>query len=104
MKKNANQVLSSSLYARRCGTGQWSFLGPGSEKKWYSSSEDSPQGGWDKIAELMMLKFSESTHAVFRSTSPLSRGVLQSKGGGKLSIHLRRLGTRLKPFFAQLFL
>ena len=26
--------------------GQWSFLGPGSEKKWYSSSEDSPQGEW----------------------------------------------------------
>ena len=37
-------------------------------------------------AELMMLKF-ESGHPVFRSTSPLSRGVLKSKGGGKLSIH-----------------
>ena len=35
----------------------------------------------------MMIKFSESGHAVFRSTSPLSRGLLQSKGGGKLSIH-----------------
>ena len=34
-----------------------------------------------------MLKFGESTHPVFRSTSPLSRGVLKSKGGGKLSIH-----------------
>ena len=34
-----------------------------------------------------MLKFGESTHPVFRSTSPLSRGVLESKGGGKLSIH-----------------
>ena len=35
----------------------------------------------------MMLKFGESRHPVFRSTSPLSRGVLKSKGGGKLSIH-----------------
>ena len=35
----------------------------------------------------MMFKFGESTHPVFRSTSPLSRGVLKSKGGGKLSIH-----------------
>ena len=34
-----------------------------------------------------MLKFGESTHPVFRSTSPLSRGVLKSKVGGKLSIH-----------------
>ena len=43
-----------SLYAKRFGAGQWSFLGPGSEKKWYSISEDSPQGEWNKIAELMM--------------------------------------------------
>ena len=35
----------------------------------------------------MMLTFAESQHPVFRSTSPLSRGVLKSKGGGKLSIH-----------------
>ena len=41
----------------------------------------------DRVAELMMLKFGESRHPVFRSTSPLSRGVLKSKGGGKLSIH-----------------
>ena len=83
-ESNANLV---SLYARRCGAGQWSFLGLGSEKKWYSISEDSPQGEWDKMAELMMLKYAESTHPVFRATSPSSRGVLKSKGGGKLSIH-----------------
>ena len=34
-----------------------------------------------------MLKFGESGHPIFRATSPLSRGVLKSKGGGKLSIH-----------------
>ena len=39
MKKNA------SLFAKRFGAGQWSFLGPGSEKKWYSISEDSPCKG-----------------------------------------------------------
>ena len=83
-KSNANLV---SLFAKRFGTGQWSFLGPGSEKKWYSISEDSPQGEWDKMAEKMMLTFAESGHPVFRATSPLSRGRLKSKGGGKLSIH-----------------
>ena len=35
----------------------------------------------------MMIKFRESGHPVFRATSPLSRGTLKSKGGGKLSIH-----------------
>ena len=61
--------------------------GLGSEKKWYSISEDSPQGEWDKMAEKRMLIFAESGHPVFRATSPLSRGQLKRKGGGKLSIH-----------------
>ena len=64
-----------------------SFLGPGSEKKWYSTYIDRPRGEWDRVAELMMNKFSESGHQVFRATSPLSRGTLKSKGGGKISIH-----------------
>ena len=76
-----------SLYAKRFGTGQWSILGPCSEKKWYSISADSPQGDWDRIAEKMMLEVGESRHPVFRATSPLSRGQLKSKGHGKLSIH-----------------
>ena len=62
------------------------MLGPGSEKKWYSS-ENSPQGAWDNIAEKMLLEFPESGHPVFRATTPLSRGTLKSKGRGKLSIH-----------------
>ena len=78
-----------SLYARRLGAGQWSFIGPGSEKKWYSISEDSPQGIWDKIAERMLLEFAESGCPVFRATTPLSRGHLKkNKGRGKLSIHV----------------
>ena len=64
-----------------------SFIGPGSEKKWYSMKEDSPQGIWDKIAEWMLLDFAESGCPIFRDTNPLSRGRLKSKGHGKLSIH-----------------
>ena len=90
-KDNKKECKSSAqlvfLYAKRFGARQWSFLGPGLEKKWYFTSEDSPQGEWDRIAEHMMLTFAESKHPVFRSTSPLSRGVLKSKGGGKMSIH-----------------
>ena len=74
------------VLARRFGLGQWSFIGLGSEKKWYSS-ENSPQGAWDNIAEQMLLEFAESGHPVFRATTPLSRGQLKSKGRGKLSIH-----------------
>ena len=47
------------VLARRFGVGQWSFIGRGSEKKWYSA-ENSPQGAWDNIAEEMLLEFAES--------------------------------------------
>ena len=87
MKKSANQMLNSLLFAKRFGAGQWSLIGPGSEKKWYSISGDSPQGEWDKMVEKMMLEFAESGHPLFRATSPLTRGQLKSKGGGTLSIH-----------------
>ena len=63
---------------RRFGIGQWSFIGPGSEKKWYSF-EDSPQGAWDNIAEQMLLEFAESGHPIFRATTPFTRGALKSK-------------------------
>ena len=69
-------------FAGRFGIGQWFFIGPGSEKKWYPS-ENSPQ----HVAEEMLLLFEESGHPIFRSTTPLSRGQLKSKGKGKVSIH-----------------
>ena len=90
-KDNEEECLANAklvfLYPKRFGKGQWSFIGPGSEKKWYCISEDSPQGVWDKMAERMLLEFAESGCPIFRATSPLSRGRLRSKGHGKLSIH-----------------
>ena len=88
-KLNAKLV---SVYAKRCGKGQWSFIGPGSEKKWYCISEDSPQGEWDNMAERMLLEFAESGCPIYRATTPLSRGRLKSKGHGKLSIHFAASG------------
>ena len=39
-KDNEEECLANarlvSLYARRFGKRQWSFIGPGSERKWYS--------------------------------------------------------------------
>ena len=59
-----------------------SFLGPVSEKKWYGTHTHKPNGKWDRVAEDMMLNFSESGHNVFCA---LERGGLKSKG--KFSIH-----------------
>ena len=49
-----------SILAKKFGIGQWSFIGPGSKKKWYSMEENSPQGIWDHIADKMLLEFAES--------------------------------------------
>ena len=90
-KCNEEECLANakvvSILAKKFGIGQWSFIGPGSEKKWYSMEENSPQGIWDRIADKMLLEFAESGCPIFLATTPLSRGNLKSKGHGKLSIH-----------------
>ena len=90
-KDNEEECLANakvvSIFAKKCGKGQWSFIGPGFEKKWYSMKEDSPQGIWDHIAEKMLVEFPESVCPIFRATIPLCRGELKSKRHGKLSIH-----------------
>ena len=76
-KGNKEECLANArvvkVRAKRFGIGQWSFIGPGSEKKWYSMEENSHQGAWDKFAEEMQLEFAESGHPIFRATTPLSR-------------------------------
>ena len=56
-KGNKDECLANAgvvkVLARRFGVGQWSFIGPSFEKKWYSA-ENSPQGAWDNIAEEML--------------------------------------------------
>ena len=90
-KGNKQECLANakvvSVLAKRFGIGQWSLIGPGSEKKWYSMEEGGPQGIWDHIADEMLLEFAESGCPIFRATTPIFRGKLKSKGHGKLSIH-----------------
>ena len=85
-------------FAKRFGIGQWSFIGPGSENKWYSA-DNSPQGAWDNIAEEMLLEFAKSGHPSFRATTPLSRGILKSKGHGKLPIHFTADNPTIETIF-----
>ena len=63
------------------------------------TNKERPGGKWDRVAELMMLKFGESGHPVFRATSPFSRGMLKSKGGGKLSVHFCAGGDTIETVF-----
>ena len=78
------------VLAKRFGVGQWSFIG------W---KENSPQGAWDHIADEMLLELAESGHPIFRATSPLSRGILKSKGHGKLSIHFAAYYPTIETVF-----
>ena len=100
--RKATKMNAWQMLARKFGIGRWSFVGPRSEKKWYSS-ENSPQGAWDTIAEQMLLEFAESGHPTFRATIPLSRGILTSKGRGKLSIHFAADGDTIDTIYRILF-
>ena len=103
IKNNEKECIATStlvsLFAERFPAGRWSFLGPGSKTKWCSTDKERPGGKWDRVAELMVITFGESGHPVFRATSPLSRGTLKSKGGGKLSIHFCADGDTIETVF-----
>ena len=52
IKENEKECIAKStlvsLFAKRFPAGRWSFLGPGSETKWYSSYNERPQEEWDR--------------------------------------------------------
>ena len=104
LKQNHEDVLRPAhlqelyLSVKDLGLGRWSFLKPGSEKKWYSIYIDRPRGEWDRVAELMMIKFGESGHPGFRTTSPLSRGRSKAKEVETHRYSSVPMGIRLKLF------
>ena len=103
-KSNEEECLANakvvSMLAKKFGLGQWSFIGPGSEKKWYSMEENSPQGIWDHIAETMLLEFAEGGCPIFRATTPLSRCRLKAKDTENCRFTLLQSKKRLRLFFA----
>ena len=92
-KDNQKECVANvvSLHAKRFGTGQWSFIGPGSEKKWHPMEEDSPQGIWDNIAE-KMLRFS-----VLRPHCPEVNSEAKDMKNSRFT--LQPLRQQLKLFF-----
>ena len=64
-----NNSKTVEQYALRFPRGHWSFLGPGSEKKWYGTFDHKPDGSWDRTAEKILLNFAETNHPGSRGTS-----------------------------------
>ena len=89
-----------SLHARKFGKRRWSFIGPGSEKKWCSVKEDSPQGIWDNLAEKMLIEFVESGCPI--SVLQLHCTQVNSKAKGMVNcwFTLQPSRKRLNQFFA----
>ena len=70
IKKNVWQMPESLKYLQRnLVLDNGHFIGPGSEKKWYSA-ENSPQGAWDRIADETLLEFEESGHPISVKSIP----------------------------------
>ena len=68
MANSMNVAACAKMFPHGC----WSFLGPGCEKS--GTHVSTPNGEWNKTAEVMMLNFAESGHPVFRATSAQERG------------------------------
>ena len=79
---NAEEVKN---YGMKFPPGHWTFLGPGSEEKWYGDSHDQ-KGQWNCTANKMVQRNKETGHLVSKSTSALSRGILKQRKS-KCTIH-----------------
>ena len=64
--------------------------------------EQFQQGAWDKIAEQMLLEFSESGHPTFRATTPLSSVFSRAKGVEYCLYTWLQIKTQLIQFIASI--
>ena len=71
-EKCIQNAIKVSKYVRRFPCGRWSFLGLGSEKKWYKTCSDKPDGKWDRTAEMMLLQLRTQ---YFVHPVPLKEGI-----------------------------
>ena len=103
-KGNKEECLANakvvSILAKKFGIGQWSFFGPGSEKKWYSMEENSPQGIWDHIADEMLLEFAESGCLFSVQQLHCPGEISKAKDTENCRYILLRIRIQLRLFFA----
>ena len=72
-----NNSKSVAEYARQFLRGHWSFLGLGSEKKWYGTYDGVRY--WTQTVQRLLLNFEKSCHPEIRCNSALEKGQLRSK-------------------------
>ena len=65
-----SNALKSKNYAMKFSQGHWTFLGPGSEEKWFGSSSYDQKGEWDTLASKMVQRFKESGHLCSKVSVP----------------------------------
>ena len=95
MKRNVLQIPHLCLYLqKRFPAGRWSFLGPGSETQWYSTYNERLGGEWDKVAELMMIKFGKISEPRVRCLEERSQAKEE-----RLSIHFCADGDTIETVF-----
>ena len=70
-----NKSKTIKEYAQRFPCGQWSFLEPGSGKKWYGTWDGKSAGSCNRTVEKMLQNFDGSGHPISRSTSPVERTI-----------------------------
>ena len=93
-----------SIYARRFSPGRWSFLGLGSEKKWYSNHVSKPQGEWDIVGEIdddKKIQKADTQFSVPRVHCPEERS--KAKVVENYQYTSAQMKERLKLFFAEFF-
>ena len=73
----------------------WTSLGPGSESKWCGTQSYLPEGKWQATANQTVERFEESGRPVFKSVSPLARGILEEEERQRdHTLQLRMLRTQ----------
>ena len=103
-KDNEKECLAHakvvSLYARKFGTGQWSFIGPGSEKKvvFYERGQSTKNLG--TISRRRCCWSSPKADVRFSVLQPHCPEVdSEAKGHGKLSIHFVATQETIEAIF-----
>ena len=106
-KGNKDECLANAgvvkVLARKFGVGQWSCIGPGSEKKWYSA-ENSPQGAWDNIAEEVLLNSQKADILPSVQRLHCPEVFLKAKDVESCRYTSLQMNTQLIQFFALSFL
>ena len=103
-EKCETNSATAANYARRFPRGRWSFVGPGSEKKWYGTCSDQPDGKCDRLLNEWCSILQQAVILSFMPPAPWKE---QNEEAQKRERSLLTSTVVKKPlnwFFARLFL